>query len=193
MPTPTAPAGHPYGRDMELRWRTVVVTGAGSDLGREVALHFARVGAGIVAVDPDAAAADETAGLVRACRVQAWSVQADVTRDDELGLLAARLRDLGGADVLVTGGAAAVGLTRVFLDGLDERRGRALEPGAVVHVATGAAADLPGVTTATASPTLAVRARVTCVVPGGAPPSRVAGAVVDLARRGAAGTVVELR
>ncbi|WP_211357039.1 SDR family NAD(P)-dependent oxidoreductase [Nocardioides rubriscoriae] len=170
---------------MDLRWRTVVVTGAGTGLGREVALRFARVGAGVVAVDRDAAAADETAGFARACRVQAWSVQADVTRDDDLGLLAARLRDLGGADVLVDTVAAPTRLTQLFLDGLDQRRGRALEPGVVVHVASGAeAAGLVRLT----SP----RARVTCVVPGGAPASRVAVAVVDLARRGAAGAVVEL-
>ena len=86
---------------MHLRWRTVVVTGAGSGLGREIALRFGRAGAGVVAVDRDAESAEETADQVRGCRVRTWAVPADVTDDDDLVLLAARLRDLGGADVLV--------------------------------------------------------------------------------------------
>lgn len=224
---------------MHLRWRTVVVTGAGAGLGREIALRFARAGAGVVAVDRDRAAADDTAGLLRACRVQAWSVQADVTSEDDLGLLAARLRDLGGADVLVNNAGgwtpgdqfpdaapeswsatldlnlrAPMRLTQLFLDGLDDRRGRVGEPGepgAVVNVSSSAAlgdepygsseyaaaqAGLVRFTTSMARPEVAARARVTCVVPGrvalARAPFRVAGAVVDLAQRGAAGTVVEL-
>ncbi len=192
---------------MDLRWRTVVVAGAGAGLGREVALRFARTGAGVVAVDRDPVAADETAALVRACRVQAWSVQADVTDEDDLLLLAARLRDLGGADVLVGCAApeawaatpdlhlrATTRLTRLVLDGLDGRRGRTGEAGAVVHVAPRAArAGLVRLTTEMARPEVAARARVTGVVPGVASSSsRVTAAVVDLARRGAAGAIVEL-
>jgi NAD(P)-dependent dehydrogenase (short-subunit alcohol dehydrogenase family) len=202
---------------MDLRWRTVVVTGAGSGLGREVALRFARVGAGVVVVDRDVAAAEEASGIVRASRVQAWSVQADVTSDDDLRHLARRLQDLGGADVLVhvavgwTPGEhdlrTPVRLTQLFLDGLADRRGRVGEPGAVVHVApsaaTGAESDgssehaaatagLARFTTSMAGPDIAARARVTCVVPGSAPPARVAGTVLDLATRGAAGAIVEL-
>ncbi len=241
---------------MQLRWRLVVVTGAGAGLGREIALRFARAGAGVLAVDRDLAAADETAALVRACRVTSWSLQADLCSEEEVALVAARALDLGGADVLVNnaGGwtpgeqyprAPAAGwsatldlnlrapmlLTQHFLDGIDRRPGRATEPGAVVNVASSAGlgragygspeyaaakAGLVRFTTAMATPEIAGRARVTCVVPdwvglpraerqwarlspeeqAGLPPliapREVTGVVLELAERGAAGTVVEL-
>lgn len=149
---------------MDLRWRTVVVTGAASGLGREVALRFGRAGAGVVVVDRDTTGAEETADLVRACRVKAWSFAVDLCDDDELPLLAGRLRDLGGADVLVNNAGGwtpgeqypaadpaawsrtldlnlrvPMRLTQLFLDALPDRRGRTDEPGAVVNVSSSAA------------------------------------------------------
>ncbi len=148
---------------MDLRWRLVVVTGAGGGLGREIAVRFARVGASVLVVDRDAAAAEQTAELVRERRVKAWSLQTDVTEESEVRLLADRVRDLGGADVLVNnaGGwtvgeqyplapveawattlalnlTAPMRLTQLFLDGLGDRRGRTDEPGAVVNIASSA-------------------------------------------------------
>lgn len=102
---------------MELRWRTVVVTCAGTPLGRDLAVRFARAGAGVVAVDRDAEVAAEVAALARPGRVQTWSVQADVTDEDDVALLVARLRDLGGADLVLD------------LGGTASRLGPALPPG----------------------------------------------------------------
>jgi short-subunit dehydrogenase len=48
---------------MKLAAKTVVVTGAGSGIGREVALEAARRGAKVAAVDLNPATLDETAGL----------------------------------------------------------------------------------------------------------------------------------
>lgn len=166
---------------MQLRWRTVVVTAAGSGLGREVALRFARAGAGIVVVDPDAAIADEVAGLVRERRVGTWVVQADVGDGDDLALLTARLLDLGGADVVVhaSAGPPDQHLVDALVAALCDRRDG---PGAVVLVgAPGPLAAHPG------------RARVMGVeVAADAEPGPVAGAVLDLVARGAAGDVVRL-
>ena len=86
---------------LRLRWKLAVVTGAGSDLGREVAVGLARLGVRVVVADRDLAAAEATAGLVREARVQAWAVQAELTDEPDVRMLAARARDLGGADVLV--------------------------------------------------------------------------------------------
>jgi nucleoside-diphosphate-sugar epimerase len=169
---------------MHLRWRTVVVTGAGGGLGREVALRFARVGSGVVVVDPDAAAAEGTAELVRERRVGTWTVPADVDDVDDLALLVARLRDLGGADVVVhpSGRRPGADLVEALADAVT---GRAGEPGAVVLVGPDPAP----------LPPYAGRARVMGVATGATGPAtvpagQVAAAVLDLAARGDAGTVV---
>jgi NAD(P)-dependent dehydrogenase (short-subunit alcohol dehydrogenase family) len=86
---------------LHLRWKLAVVTGGGSGLGRELAVGLARLGVRVVVADRDGDAAEATAGLVRAARVQAFVVQADLTDEDDVRMLAARARDLGGADVLV--------------------------------------------------------------------------------------------
>ena len=86
---------------LHLRWKLAVVTGGGSGLGRELAVGLARLGVRVVVADRDGVAAEATAGLVRSARVQAFVVQADLTDEDDVRMLAARARDLGGADVLV--------------------------------------------------------------------------------------------
>lgn len=130
---------------MEVRYSLAVVTGGGGGLGREVALALSRLGAAVVVADRDRAAAERTVEEVRQARVQGWAVQADLAEEYDVRLLAARVRDLGGADVLVDAvgedGAGAALLTELFLEGLDDRRGRR-QPGVVVHVARGAQASV---------------------------------------------------
>jgi NAD(P)-dependent dehydrogenase (short-subunit alcohol dehydrogenase family) len=227
---------------MDLRYRLAVVTGAGSEPGRDIAVALSRTGAAVLCVDTDLRSLDDTVRLVSAARVRSWSLQADPAEDGDLLLMAARARDLGGMDLLVTtpGSASPAGaastrapeqpaepvagqvagqvadqaaevglrtplrLTRLFLDGLPERRGRRDGTPAVVAVLDGAAA---GEGSAARFPALAVTragtpgptdpaassgVRVMAVLPGAAAPAAVARAVVDLLSRGAAGTVVDL-
>ena len=86
---------------MHLRWRLVVVTGAGSGPRARDRAALRPGGCRVLVVDRDAAAAEETAALVRASRVRAWALQTDLCDADGPALVAARARDLGGADVLV--------------------------------------------------------------------------------------------
>ncbi len=173
---------------MELRYRLAVVIDAGGGLGREVAVALGRSGAAVLCVDPDPAAAETTAALVRTSRVGAWSLQVDLAEEVEVSMLAARARDLGGMDLLVVTAGAPVQLTRLFLDGLAERRGRPDGTPAAVLVARGAEAVPPLVEPAAAS-----GARVMAVRSSGqVPPAEVARAVVDLLRHGTCGQVVEL-
>ncbi len=104
-----------------------MVTGAGSGLGREVAVGLARLGVRLVVADRDAALADETARLVRAERVQAWPVQGDLTVEDDVRMLAARARDLGGADVLVNNAGGWTPGDAQFPDAPAERWSRTLD------------------------------------------------------------------
>lgn len=91
---------------MHLRWKLGVVLGGGHGTGREVCLRLARAGAGVLVADRDLAAADEVAALARTSRVAAWSLCADPADDREVELLAARARDLGGADLVVVTGVS---------------------------------------------------------------------------------------
>lgn len=154
---------------MHLRWRLAVVTGGGSGLGREICVRLGRAGVGVLVADREMAAAEHVAGEVRESRVQAWPWQVDVTDGGDLELLAARMRDLGGADLLVNnaGGWTAgeqypdaapeawsttldlnlrspMRLTQLFLADVGQRRGRRDEPGAVVNVASEAGLERGG-------------------------------------------------
>jgi 3-oxoacyl-[acyl-carrier protein] reductase len=148
---------------MEIRYSLALVTGAGGGLGREVAIALARLGAAVVVADRDLVAAQTTLVDVLAARVRGWAVQADLADETDVRMLAARIRDLGGADVLVNNAGgwteddqqfphapdeawsrtldlnlrSPMLLTRLFLDDLDERRGPRRHA-AVVNVASSA-------------------------------------------------------
>lgn len=81
-----------------------LVTGAGSGIGRAIALRLAAEGARVTALDLAASAADETAGLIRGAGGQAVPAAGDVADT------AAMSRIIGGSeriDVLVTSAGIA--------------------------------------------------------------------------------------
>lgn len=89
--------------DLDLKGKTVVITGGGSNIGRAIALAFAAEGANIVIADIDTEQANRTAAT--ALRAGAGGVQvvrADVSRLDQVreAFRAAAAR-FGAADVLV--------------------------------------------------------------------------------------------
>ncbi|MFF2523051.1 SDR family NAD(P)-dependent oxidoreductase [Streptomyces liangshanensis] len=82
--------------------KTVLVTGAGSGLGRAVALAFAAEGASVVAAGRTAPALDETVALIGKEAGTAVAVTADVTRSQDVEALVARtVEHFGGLDVAV--------------------------------------------------------------------------------------------
>ena len=92
----------------ELRERVVVVTGAGSGIGRALAQAFAAAGSKLVLADIDPESLDETiAGLDAS---DAIAVPTDVTRQDAVDALAARALDVFGS-VHVLCNNAGVGCT----------------------------------------------------------------------------------
>ncbi|MFF8946325.1 SDR family oxidoreductase [Streptomyces sp. NPDC014864] len=94
----------------------VLVTGAGSGIGRATALAFAEAGARVVAVDRDAEAAARTAELSRLHGAPAaWAETVDVSDEPAMEKLAAKVTDAYGVvDVLVNN--AGIGLAGSFLD-----------------------------------------------------------------------------
>ncbi|MFJ6857153.1 SDR family oxidoreductase [Streptomyces werraensis] len=107
--------------------RLVLVTGAGSGIGRATALAFAEAGARVVAVDRDTGAALRTAGEARARgATDAWAETADVADERAVEKLAERVTAAHGVvDVLVNN--AGVGLGGAFLDTTTEDWKRVLD------------------------------------------------------------------
>ncbi|MFC7882720.1 SDR family NAD(P)-dependent oxidoreductase [Streptomyces sp. NPDC057376] len=82
--------------------RTVLVTGAGSGLGRAIALAFAAEGASVVAAGRTAATLHETVGLIEGAGGTAAAVTADVTDSGQLkNLVRESVVRFGGLDIAV--------------------------------------------------------------------------------------------
>ena len=98
-----------------LSGKLAVVTGAGSGIGRCIALEFAKQGAAVVAVDIDTASAERTATLARLSGCQAYARKADVGSAEQMEALANWVgTDLGGADIVVNN--AGIGMAGGVLD-----------------------------------------------------------------------------
>ncbi|WP_026313554.1 SDR family oxidoreductase [Actinomadura flavalba] len=95
----------------EFAGHLVVVTGAGSGIGRSTALAFAELGAEVVAADIDAAAAARTADLASALGPQATAYTVDVSDADAMEKFAA---SLDVPDIVVNN--AGIGMAGAFLD-----------------------------------------------------------------------------
>ncbi|MFD5554871.1 SDR family NAD(P)-dependent oxidoreductase [Streptomyces sp. NPDC127068] len=82
--------------------KTVLVTGAGSGIGRAVALAFAAEGASVVVAGRTAAPLDETVALIEAAGGTAAAVTVDVTDSDRLrNLVRESVARFGSLDVAV--------------------------------------------------------------------------------------------
>lgn len=86
--------------------RVVVVTGAGSGIGRETALRFAAEGARVAIIDQDAVGAAGTAALAADAGGEAAVLCADVSQEpDVVAAFAEVRRQFGRVDVLVNNAA----------------------------------------------------------------------------------------
>ncbi|MCF1595387.1 SDR family oxidoreductase [Streptomyces muensis] len=94
----------------------VLVTGAGSGIGRATAYAFAEAGARVVAVDRDVEAAVRTAEMSRLIGApEAWPETVDVSDEQAMEKLAAKVAaEYGVVDVLVNN--AGIGLSGSFFD-----------------------------------------------------------------------------
>lgn len=110
-----------------LSGRLVLVTGAGSGIGRATSLAFAEAGARVLVVDRDAEAAARTAGEARrGGAAAAWAETVDVSDEQAMEKLAERVTtEHGVVDILVNN--AGIGLGGSFLDTTTEDWRRVLD------------------------------------------------------------------
>jgi NAD(P)-dependent dehydrogenase (short-subunit alcohol dehydrogenase family)/rhamnose utilization protein RhaD (predicted bifunctional aldolase and dehydrogenase) len=99
--------------DGELTNRIAVVTGAGSGLGKSIAVGLAKAGAAVALVDIDKKAAEETAQIIRKSEIgnrkfQTMIVQCDVTDESDVKKAFGTVLDnWGGLDILVNAAGIA--------------------------------------------------------------------------------------
>jgi NAD(P)-dependent dehydrogenase (short-subunit alcohol dehydrogenase family) len=87
---------------MQIEGSVAVVTGAGSGIGRELAIALAAAGASVVAGDLDAQGAEETAARIRATGSSAVGVTADAASVDGIAALIDSARtEFGPVDAFV--------------------------------------------------------------------------------------------
>ncbi|MER5430958.1 SDR family oxidoreductase [Streptomyces sp. NPDC002588] len=111
------PRPRPTGRYSDrFGGQLVLVTGAGSGIGRATAVAFAEAGARVIAVDRDAESAARTAELAGLTGApEAWAETVDVSAEQEMEKLAAKVHsEYGVLDVLVNN--AGTGLSGSFFD-----------------------------------------------------------------------------
>jgi 3-oxoacyl-[acyl-carrier protein] reductase len=89
--------------------KTVIITGAGSGIGRATALIFAREGANVVCADVNDKAARKTAEEVNGNGSQALAVKVDVTRRGEVSAMVERaIAAFGSVQFLFNSAGAAI-------------------------------------------------------------------------------------
>ncbi|SMH28916.1 SDR family NAD(P)-dependent oxidoreductase [Maritimibacter sp. HL-12] len=92
-----------------FKGKTIVITGAGSGIGRAAAVIFAREGAQVVVGDIDAAAGEETCRLVEAEGSAAHFIKTDVTRRSEVrGLIEGAVARFGRIHALFNSAGSAL-------------------------------------------------------------------------------------
>jgi len=98
-----------------LTLKTVVVTGAGSGIGKETALAFARRGADLVICDVNDAGLESTAAQIRGLGRHVLAQHVDVANRDQMRAFAATVHQhVEAVDILMNN--AGVGLGGGFLD-----------------------------------------------------------------------------
>jgi NAD(P)-dependent dehydrogenase (short-subunit alcohol dehydrogenase family) len=120
--------------DFDLDGALALVTGAGSGIGREIAVELARKGSRVIAVDLDADTADKTAVACAEVGPEARALACDVADLDAVRALADRVHDEDGPlDVLVNNAGVGMSARLADMTDADWRWIRGINLDGVVH------------------------------------------------------------
>ncbi|MDB4181746.1 SDR family oxidoreductase [Polaribacter sp.] len=98
---------------MEVKNKIVIITGAGSGIGKATAIHFAKFGATVVVSDRQEAAAKEVVKIILEEGGKAISIPADVTSFEAVeNLVAQTVKEFGRLDVIVNNAGIGPNLLR---------------------------------------------------------------------------------
>lgn len=105
-------------RELSIEGATAIVTGASRGIGKGIALAFAEAGVDLCLAARNEKDLESVAGRVRALGRRCLAVRTDVTREDDVGRMAARaVEELGQVDILVNNAGLVVVKPMVPLPG----------------------------------------------------------------------------
>lgn len=102
--------------------KRVIITGAGSGLGKELALQFAKMKWNIVIAEINDSRARETADQIKNLGAKAITVHCDVTKPADLEkTVEAATKELGGVDIMINNAGVSAGgyMERISLEDWD--------------------------------------------------------------------------
>jgi NAD(P)-dependent dehydrogenase (short-subunit alcohol dehydrogenase family) len=107
--------------NITLAGKTALVTGAGSGIGRAIALAFAQLGARVVVAEMDAAKLPKIRAELAACGGKSLVVQTDVRKATDIARLMSEITGtFGGLDVLVNNVGSHLGIIKKLAATSDE-------------------------------------------------------------------------
>lgn len=119
-------------RKKSVEGEIVLITGAGSGIGRQIALNFAMKGAQLVLWDVNRAGNKETARQVRELGARVWTYECDVSNRQNVYNAAQKVKhEVGSVTILVNNAGIVSG--NYFLDIPDEKIVKTLEVNTMAH------------------------------------------------------------
>jgi len=106
----------------DLKSKIAIVTGAGSGLGKSMAIGLAKAGASVVVADINVSSAEETADEIRKIGRNTLSIGVDVTNSDQVNKMTEKvINEFGKIDILInSAGIVRRGAERVPLEKVSE-------------------------------------------------------------------------
>lgn len=123
----------PYqNRSKSIKGETVLITGAGSGLGKSLAKKMAKLESRIVCVDVDTKANELTVKEIKEAGGSAYAFTCDLSKKEEIYKVADKIKDqVGNIDILVNNAGIVTG--KKFLDSPDSAIERTMNVNATAH------------------------------------------------------------